>query len=135
MPPLPSLLHSLLRVVALRLALLLGAVLVPRENRLRARLMALPEGHRRRAGILRELAKLIQARDALADPDFTTDARTRGKAAEVARCLTDAGRRALPRRIGLLIGHHRGARRIAPRRALAATAAPSARCRLCPAVA
>lgn len=135
MPPLPALLHSLLRFAALRLALLLGGVLVLRERRLRARLAALPVGHRRRAGMLRELAKLIQVRDALPDPAFFADARTLGKAAEVARCVSDAGRRALARRFGLLMWRNRGARRIARRTALAAASVLAGRCRGFPAVA
>ncbi len=135
MPPLPALLHSLLRFAALRLALLLGGVLVQRERRLRARLAALPERHRRRAGLLRELAKLTRARDALTDWAFFVDAGTRGKAAEVARCVNDAGRRALARRFGLLMWRNRGARRIARRAALAAVALLAERCTGFPAVA
>lgn len=135
MPPLSALLHGLLRFAALRLALMLGGVLVPREARLRGRIAALPEGHRRRLGLLRELAKLDQVRDLLTDPAFLADAGARGKAAEVARCVGDAGRRALPRRIGLLMWHCRGARRIARRVALAAQSVMAGRCRGCTAVA
>lgn len=99
MSPVSAILLTLLRHVALRLALMLGGVLALREARMRARLAGMPAGHRHRARLLRELAKMGRVRVLLADPEFLADVRTIGKAAEVARCVADAGRRAVARRM------------------------------------
>ncbi len=98
MSPASAILLTLLRHVALLLALMLGGVVELREARMRARLAGMAVGHRHRARLLRELAKMGRVRALLADPAFHEDARTIGKAAEVARCVGDAGRRALARR-------------------------------------
>lgn len=111
----------------LGLAMLLGAALAPREALLRLRLAMLPWGHRRRQRLERELAKLARVRALLEDPAFWADARTIGKAAEVARCAGDAGRRALARRWGLLGTRGRGMRPVA-RAATAADRVAGGRC-------
>lgn len=112
MPPLSHPLSSLLRSLVLRLVVLLGGVMAAREATLRARLGALPEGHRRRPPLLRALARMAYTRECLAAPGFWEDPRTNGKAAEVARCVADAGRRAAPRRCGLMFHRGRGMRNI-----------------------
>ncbi len=114
MPPASSPLQSLLRCFVLRLALLLGGVLAGREQRMRARVAAMPLHHRHRARLLRELARIAWVRAALADPGFGEDPRTVGKATEVARCVNDAGRRAVARR-PLWIARRRAARAASPR--------------------
>ncbi len=113
--PLSVLLHSMLRwpvmgALVLRVAAMLGGVLAAREAWLRVRLAATPEGHRHRAMRLRGLARLVRVRAALADAAFWEDPRTLGKAAEVARCARDAGRRAMARVLGLLFARGRGMR-------------------------
>ncbi|MCX7383433.1 MAG: hypothetical protein NT133_18915 [Alphaproteobacteria bacterium] len=128
MPPVPAILHRMLRHIALRLALLLGGVLAVREGRMRARLAAMPVGHRHRARLMRDLASMARVRAALADPEFREDPRTIGKAAEVGRCVNDAGRRAVARRFGLMFSRGRGMRRIARGVALAADPVAMARC-------
>ena len=128
MSPFPALLQSLLRHVALRLALLLGGVLAVRERRMHARLAAMKVGHRHRARLLRDLAALTRVRAVLEDPEFAADARTIGKAAEVARCVSDAGRRAVERRFGLMFSRGRGMRCVARLVALAAERVMGARC-------
>lgn len=110
--PLSALLHSMLRwpvmgALVLRVAAMLGLGLATREAWLRVRLAATPEGHRHRAMRLRGLARLVRARAALADAAFWEDPRTAGKAAEVARCAGDAGRRAMARLLGLLFARGR----------------------------
>ncbi len=128
MPPVPAILHTLLRHIALRLALLLGGLLAVREGWMQARLAAMPEGHRHRARLMRELAFMAQVRAALADPEFREDPCTIGKAAEVARCVNDAGRRAVARLFGLMFSRGRGMRRVARGAAPAADRAMAARC-------
>lgn len=97
MSPRPSHLQTLLRLLRHMLAGLCG-VLGAREAALRAQHDALPPGHRRRAGLEKELRRITWAQAVLADPDLPADAAFRGKAAEVARVRADAGRRALARR-------------------------------------
>ncbi len=99
MPSAPALLHRLLRCLVLRMALMLGGVLEVRAAAMRARSRVMPEG-KPRARLERELARIAGIRAALAAPSFWRDPRSAGKAAEVARCANDAGRRAMPRRIG-----------------------------------
>ena len=138
MSPLPFTPLSLLHGLVLRLAVMLGGMMGVRclvlEGRMRARVAAMPDGARR-ARCERALAHMVRVREVLADPGFFEDARTLGKAAEVARCMGDAGRRALARRFGLLMWRNRGARRIARRAALAAVALLAERCTGFPAVA
>ena len=116
MSPLPFPPLSLLHGLVLRLAVMLGGMMGVRflvmEGRMRARLAAMPGGARRARG-LRALAEIVRVRQVLADPGFFDDARTLGKAAEVARCMADAGRRALARRFGLMWSRGRGMRAIA----------------------
>ncbi len=137
-PPLSVLLHSMLRwpvmgALVLRVAAMLGLVLAAREAWLRVRLAATPAGHRHHAVRLRRLARLVQVRAALADAAFWEDPRTLGKAAEVARCARDAGRRAIARVLGLLFACGHGMRPAA----MLVAAAPSleGRCSLCLSVA
>ena len=138
MPPLPFLPISLLHGFVLRLAVMLGGSLVVRcllhEGWMRARVAAMPVGSRWRAQWMRSLAAMVRVREALAAPGFLDDARTLGKAAEVARCLGDAGRRAPERRFGLLFSWGRGMRAIA-RAAVPADGAMAGRCRSATAVA
>ena len=54
---------------------------------------------RGRGRLARELARAERHAALLADPEFWADPRTAGKAAEVARVVGDAGRRALVRRM------------------------------------
>lgn len=98
MSPASSLFRAILRRLLLRLVLLLDAVQAAREGYLRARLAALPEGHRRRAGLMAELAKAERYRALLADEEAWEDPRFAGLVAEVARVRNDPGRRALARR-------------------------------------
>ncbi len=93
----PSL-HHLLLCMLRHLLPALVAVLGARAVELRARLAALPAGHRRRARMLGELRRLARWRALLAEPELLDDPAFRGKAAEVARVRNDAGRRALARR-------------------------------------
>jgi hypothetical protein len=98
MSPAPSLFQRLLRRLVLRLVIVLGGLLGMREVALRARLAVLPEGHKRRAGLEAELARIERARALLDDPEAWEDPRFAGLVAEVARVRNDAGRRALARR-------------------------------------
>ena len=88
----PPALQAILRRLALRLILMLDAVLGARAARLRA----LPARHARAQA--RALARLDRVRATLADPHLFDDPRMIGCAAEVARVRNDPGRRALPRR-------------------------------------
>ena len=97
MPPRPLFPHLLLRILR-HLLLVLDAVLGARAGELRARLAALPVGHRKRARLEGEMRRLARMRAVLTDPGLLDDAAFRGKAAEVARVRNDAGRRALARR-------------------------------------
>ncbi len=97
MPPRPSHLQALLRVLRHMLGVLWGALGV-RAAALRARCDMLPEGHRRRAGLEKELRRIAWAQTLLADPALAEDAAFRGLAAERARVHADAGRRAMVRR-------------------------------------
>ena len=105
-PPLHRMLHGLV----LRLALVLGGVLAGQVDWLRVRLEALPVGHARRGRMARELCCMARALAAMEDDAFWQDPRTAGKAAEIARCRGDAGRRAVPRLRGLLYSWGRGMR-------------------------
>ncbi len=131
MPPLPFHPISLLHGFVLRLAVMLGGSLVVwclvREGWMRARVAGMPVG-RRRARSERALAVMVRVREALAAPGFLDDARTLGKAAEVARCVGDAGRRSPERRFGLLFSRGRGMRAIA-RGAVPAEGVMAGRCR------
>ena len=131
MPPVPAILHTLLRHIALRLALLLGGLLAVREGWMQARLAAMPEGHRHRARLMRELAFMAQVRAALADPEFREDPCTIGKAAEVARCVNDAGRRALARRVAQFFSRGLGMRPGEPMAAPRDPSLPVVRCTGC----
>ena len=81
----PTLLQQMLRALVVRLVLLLDGFLGVREVWLRARLAALPEGHKRLAALL-------------ADPASYVDPRFAELIATVARVRNDAGRRAMVRR-------------------------------------
>ncbi len=112
MSPLPFPLFGLLRSLVLRWCVLrLVGWCVAREERMRARVVGMKAG-RRRERAMRALAEAVRVRAVLAEPGFLEDARTLGKAAEVARCLGDAGRRALARRFGRLFSRGRGMRAI-----------------------
>lgn len=111
-PPLHRLLHGLVLRLALVLGGVLAGVLRGRMYWLRVRLAAMPAGQARRR-MERELGRMARALAAMEDPAFWEDPRTAGKAAEVARCRADAGRRALPRRMGLLCFWGRGMRCVA----------------------
>lgn len=113
MSPAPSLLHAVLMHALRRLLLVLDGILGVRLAVLRARRDGLPLGHRRRAGMEAELRRLVRCRDVLADPQLMEDAAFRGKVAEVARVIADAGRRALARRmlVPARYAHARAARR------------------------
>ncbi len=126
--PLPQ---TLLRRVLARLLLVLGAVLGARGVELRARLDALPQGHRRRARLQAEIRRLARLRALLAEPGVLDDPGFRGKAAEVARVRNDAGRRALPRR-RLVAAPHAGPRAAFP---LVSAVLGEGRCSGCIAVA
>ncbi len=97
MSPRPSHLQALLHVLRHMLAVLCGA-LGARAAMLQARCDALPEGHRRRAGLEKELRRIAWVQAVLAGPDLPEDAAFRGLAAERARVHADAGRRAMVRR-------------------------------------
>ena len=94
MPPRPSHLQALLRALQLVLGVLCGALGV-QAAALRARCDMLPEKHRRRAGLEKELRRIAWAQAMLTDPDLLEDAAFRGLAAERARVHADAGRRAM----------------------------------------
>ncbi len=94
----PSPLHTVLNRILRHLLLVLGGLFGARIAFLRARLDALPAGHRRRARIAAEMARLARLTALLAEGDLLEDAAFRGKAAEVARVRNDAGRRAMVRR-------------------------------------
>ncbi|MCX7383417.1 MAG: hypothetical protein NT133_18825 [Alphaproteobacteria bacterium] len=98
MSPRPSIIQCLLLRVVRHMLLVLDAMLGARAVELRARLDALPPGHRRRARLLGEIRRLARVRAMLAEPGLLDDPAFRGKAAEVARVRNDAGRRALERR-------------------------------------
>ncbi len=98
MSPHPTILQAVLRALVVRLVLLLDGFLGVREAWLRARIAALPEGHKRLAVVLAELGRVERARAVLADPESYEDPRFRGLIATVARVRNDAGRRALVRR-------------------------------------
>ncbi len=110
MSPLSAILHILLRSLVLRVVGMLCGVLVVRQARIEARLAGLPVGHRHRARIARVLAEMARVRAALSDPEFWEDPRSAGMAATVARCVNDAGRRAVARLMGLLGACGRGMR-------------------------
>ncbi len=129
MPPRFLPLSSLLRSLVLRLVVLLGGVMEAREAMVRARLGVLPAGHRRRRALLRTLARVAWMRECVADPGFWDDPRMEGKAAEVARCVGDAGRRAAARRFGLMFSRGRGMRRVGRVVALVAAGVAAGRCR------
>lgn len=96
----PRSLHLLTLLRMLRLVLgVVCEVMGSRALVLRGRLAGLPEGHRRRVPILRELRRIAWAREVLADPAVLDDAAFRGLAAERARVFADAGRLALVRRM------------------------------------
>lgn len=122
--PLP--LHSVLNRILRHMLLVLGGLLGARVAVLRARRAALPAGHRRRARIGAEMARLARLQALLAEGDVLEDAAFRGKAAEVTRVRNDAGRRAMVRRLihptryGLL----RAARPVPPE----ASRVPGGRC-------
>ena len=97
MSPRPSHLQALLRVLRHVMGVVWG-VLGLREAELRARCDCLPEGHRRRLGMEREMRRIAWAQAVLADPGLLEDAAFRGLAAERARVHADAGRRATARR-------------------------------------
>ncbi len=83
MPPAPFSPQEILRRLVLRLILMV-------ESAVSARV---------RGRLARELARAERHAALLADPDFWADPRTAGKAAEVARVVGDAGRRAWVRRM------------------------------------
>ena len=94
----PSPLHTVLNRILRQMLLVLGGLFGARMAFLRTRLDALPAGHRRRARIGAEIARLARLLALLAEGDVLDDAAFRGKAAEVARVRNDAGRRAMVRR-------------------------------------
>ena len=89
MSPAPSILKQVLRRLVLRLVMLLGGMLGLRAVWLRARVAALPEGHRRRPGLERELARVERARALLDDPEAWEDPRFAGGWWEVHRVRVD----------------------------------------------
>ncbi len=94
----PSPRQTLLTRILRQMLLVLGGLFGARMAILRTRLDALPAGHRRRARIGAEIARLARLRALLAEGDVLDDAAFRGKAAEVARVRNDAGRRSMVRR-------------------------------------
>lgn len=114
MSPAPSLLHAVLMHALRRLLLVLEGILGVRLALLRARRDALPLGHGRRRRLEAEMRRLARYRAMLADPELMEDAAFRGKAAEVARVIADAGRRAMARRMlaPTRYAHARAARRL-----------------------
>ena len=110
MSPVSALLHILLRSLVLRVVAMLGGVLAVRQAWMQARLAAMGAGHRHRARLERAMAEMARVRAALADPEFWEDPRSAGMAATVARCVNDAGRRAMARMLGLLWARGRGMR-------------------------
>ena len=110
MSPLSAILHILLRSLVLRVVGMLCGVMAGRQARIEARLVGMPVGHRHRARLERVLAEMARVRAALSDPEFWEDPRSAGMAATVARCVNDAGRRAVARLLGLLGARGRGMR-------------------------
>ncbi len=86
--------QEILRRLVLRLVLMMGEMGARRAG-LVGRLAGMREGHRHRARLVRELAKAERYAALVAEADFAWS----GKAAEVARVMADAGRRALVRRV------------------------------------
>lgn len=94
----PPLLHGLLTRLLRQLLLVLAGLFDARVAELHARWAGLPEGHRRRARLKAEIARIARLRALIEAEDLLDDPAFRGKAAEVARVRNDAGRRALVRR-------------------------------------
>ncbi len=131
MPPVSALLHILLRRLVLRVALMLVGMVAMRQAQLRARLATLKEGHRHRARLERAEADMARVRAALSDPAFWEDPRSAGMAATVARCVNDAGRRALARRVAQFFSRGLGMRPGEPMAAPRDPSLPVVRCTGC----
>lgn len=97
MSPVPFTFQEILRRLVLRLVLMVDCAVSRRMAGLRGRLASMGAGHRHRRRVTRALAQAERSAAILADPAFWADARTVGKAMEVARIVRDAGRRAYVR--------------------------------------
>lgn len=128
MPPVSVPLHILLRSLMLRVVLLLTGAMAMRQAQLQARLATSQQWHRHRARLERAAAEMARVSAALNDPAFWEDPGSAGMAATVARCANDAGRRALPRRLGQMQSRGRGMRPGAPMAARRDLSLPVVRC-------